>query len=98
MVMSVAGGLKTTISRVFNMARISGKDIKPNSRYVADASCGKDLFHLREIESGQQSTTNDWSVKINEKLAHRIRCIDKTKSFRENVEALLERALTHQPR
>ena len=74
------------------MARISGKDIKPNSRYVADASCGKDLFHLYEVEN-QQANTEDWSVKINKQLAHKIRGRDKTKSFRENVESLLELAL-----
>ena len=96
--MAVVGGSKIIILRVFNMATIFGPDIKPNAKYRAGACCGKDLFNLYEVENQQQANNDDWSVKINKQLSHRIRGRDKTKSFKQNVETLLEYALTNQPR
>lgn len=98
MVTSVVGGLKITISRVFDVAQVYGELIKPGARYKAGACYLDGLYRLTEVANKQQANNDDWSVKINKQLSHRIRGRDKTKSFKQNVEALLEYALTNQPR
>lgn len=76
------------------MAQVQGKAIKPHARYVADECCSKGLFRLHELDDAPRQSSDgeepDWSIKINAKLARRIRGYgDKGMSIKQKVEELI---------
>ena len=77
------------------MARIKGAGINKTSNYEARPAMATGLFWLSELPAAEEEPNSDWDVKIDAALARKVRHKfgGNGKSFREAVEAALQKAL-----
>jgi hypothetical protein len=79
------------------IVHVTSKSLKKGSQYAASECYGKDLYRLTAIEviETEKDKDADWVVKVDVKIARKIRqSKDKTESFKQAVNRLLEFALS----